>query len=92
MTQANFVFLNADDKSVQLYFEVEGEIVEVKWGNPDYIADHLAQFGVKNADELSDKLTKLGTVEIYEFSRMSMNMPHATQANQLTTAHKRDTL
>ena len=69
MAQANFVFLNADDKSIQLYFEVEGEIVEVKWGNPDYIADHLAQFGVKNADELSDKLTKLGTVEIYEVSR-----------------------
>ena len=69
MTKANFVFLNADDKSIQMYFEVEKEIVEVKWGNPDYIADHLAQFGVKNADELSDKLTKLGTVEIYEFSR-----------------------
>jgi hypothetical protein len=69
MTKANFVFLNADDKSIQMYFEVEKEIVEVKWGNPDYIADHLAQFGVKNADELNDKLTKLGTVEIYEFSR-----------------------
>ena len=49
MTKANFVFLNADDKSIQMYFEVEKDIVEVKWGNPDYIADHLAQFGVKNA-------------------------------------------
>lgn len=68
MTKANFVFLNADDKSIQMYFEVEKEIVEVKWGNPDYIANHLAQFGVKNADELSDKLTELGTVELYEFT------------------------
>ena len=66
---ANYLFMNENADSIQLYFEQDGDVVEIKWGSPDYIADKFAQFNVKNAEELNAYLTATPEQPVYHYSR-----------------------
>lgn len=73
MAKATFVFANISEengqKKVGIYFTDEaGDILEIKWGNEDYINDHLKKFGLKSVDELEDYLTKNPEQEVYKYS------------------------
>lgn len=73
MAKARFVFASISEennqKKVGLYFENEaGDILEIKWGNEDYINEHLKKFGLKSIDELENYLTKNPEQEVYEYS------------------------
>ena len=65
---ANYLFMNENADSIQLYFEEAGDVVEIKWGSPDYIADKFAQFNVKNAEELHAYFTATPEQAVYPFS------------------------
>lgn len=69
--QSNFVFLTNDEKSgkVKLYFQVKesGDVLEVAWGNKDYIANKLSDFGVKDIDGLRAYLVKNPEQEVYMY-------------------------
>lgn len=69
---ANFVFLTNDEKTnkVKLYFQSKdsGDVMEVAWGNDDYIAGKLAEFGVKDIDGLRAYLAKNPEQEVYLYT------------------------
>ncbi len=66
---ANYLFMNATPDSIQLYFEQAGDVVEIKWGSPDYISDKYAQFNVKNSEELDTYFTAHPEQLVYAYSR-----------------------
>lgn len=72
MSKGNYVFSiisaeNGVDK-IAMYFEVnDGDIVEIKMQDPEYIKTKLENFGVKSLSELDDFLTKNPEQEVYEY-------------------------
>jgi len=99
MAKATFVFANISEengqKKVGIYFTDEaGDILEIKWGNEDYINEHLKKFGLKSLDELEDYLTKNPDQEVYKYSytdkdkkkhegySMDKPFPEASEAKQ----------
>lgn len=73
MAKVTYVFANIsgenDQQKVAMYFENEaGDIIEIKWGNAEYIDNHLTAFGLKSVDELEAYLTKHPQQEAYEYS------------------------
>lgn len=71
MSKGNYVFStisqeNGVDK-IAMYFDVDGDIVEIKMQDPEYIKNKLENFGVKSLSELDDFLTKNPEQEVYEY-------------------------
>lgn len=66
MKKGRFLFLNTNDSKILLYFDVDGEVCEIKWSNQDYISNKFDEFEAKDADELSEKL-KDKELPVYEY-------------------------
>lgn len=72
--QAKFIFLTNDEQNgkVKLYFSQEdtGDVIEISWGNADYIKNKLEQFKAKSVDDLSKILSdpKHAEQEVYKYS------------------------
>ena len=71
MTKGNFIFSQISNENGQdkmaMYFDVDGDVVEVKMGNADYIENKLSEFGVKDLEALDEHLTKNPEQEVYEY-------------------------
>ena len=71
MTKGNFIFSQISNENGQdkmaMYFDVDGDVVEVKMGNTDYIENKLSEFGVKDLESLDEHLTKNPEQEVYEY-------------------------
>ncbi len=75
MSKGNYVFSeisnDGSSEKMQLYFDVEGDIVEITMQKPEYIKDELKKFGVESLEELDDYFTKNPEQNIYEFENKS---------------------
>lgn len=71
MTKGNFIFSQISNENGQdkmaMYFDVDGDVVEVKMGNADYIENKLSEFGVNDLEALDEHLTKNPEQEVYEY-------------------------
>lgn len=71
MTKGNFIFSQISNENGQdkmaMYFDVDGDVVEVKMGNTDYIENKLSEFGVKDLESLDEHLIKNPEQEVYEY-------------------------
>ena len=66
--QGKFIFLNNTDTKVLLYFvKPDGEVIEISWGNEDYIKNKLDQFEVNSIEDLNEKLADK-FLPVYEYS------------------------
>lgn len=71
MTKGNFIFSQISNENGQdkmaMYFDVGGDVVEIKMANADYIENKLSEFGVKDLETLDEHLTKNPEQEVYEY-------------------------
>lgn len=71
MAKGNFIFSQISNENGQdkmaMYFDVDGDVVEIKMGNADYIENKLKAFGVKDLEALDEHLTKNPEQEVYEY-------------------------
>ena len=71
MSKGNYVFStisqeNGVDK-IAMYFDVDGDIVEIKMQDSEYIKTKLEEYGVKSLSGLDDFLTKNPEQDVYEY-------------------------
>lgn len=75
MSKGNYVFSEISNdggsEKIQLYFDVDGDIVEITMQKPEYIKGELEKFGVKSLEELDNYFTKNPEQNIYEFENKS---------------------
>lgn len=72
MTKSSFIFSNITaengvDKMAMYFNNEDGDVIEIAMKDPDYIANKLSEFGVKDLSELDAHLTANPEQEIYEY-------------------------